>query len=124
MKSLKMKILVGAVLILTQALVVTHAYDLDKIFNVGISDFNEPVLLLFPLILTIIFASVSRNVLSSFIFGLSCWLIFPLVFFLIRRTQPSEAMLLILLAMGIFYGIVGVVSSIKMSEIKRMEVQR
>jgi hypothetical protein len=124
MKSLKMKILVGAVLILTQALVVAHVYDLDRIFSVGISGFNEPVLLLFPLILTIIFASVSRNTLSSFIFGLSSWLIFPLVFFLIHRTQPSEAMLLILLAMGIFYGIVGVISSIKMSEIKRMEVQR
>jgi hypothetical protein len=118
MKSKQAKLIVGAILILVQVVLITQAYGLGRFLDVGISDLNDPVLLLFPLVFTMVYALISKHLLGSFLFGLSSWLVFPLALFLMHRTQPSEAVLLIFLALGIFYGLVGAVSSVKMSEIE------
>jgi hypothetical protein len=120
MKSKQAKLIVGAILILAQVMLITQAYGLGRFLDVGISDLNDPVLLLFPLVFTMVYALISKHLLGSFLFGLSSWLVFPLALFLMNRTQPSEAVLLIFLALGIFYGLVGAVSSVKMSEIERI----
>ncbi|MBO3803751.1 MAG: hypothetical protein JTT11_07800 [Candidatus Brockarchaeota archaeon] len=117
MKSVQSKLVFGAALILAQAAIVAWASSLGA-FDAGTASFNDPLLLLFPLAFTMVYALVSKCSVSSFVFGLSSWLVFPLAFLVVHRTEPPAAALLIFLAMGVFYGLVGAVSSIRMSEVK------
>lgn len=115
--STPIKLLIGVVLILAEVAVFAQGYDFATVFQERIIRFDDPILLLSPLVLTITYAVLSKNTVSSFVFGMLSWMVFPLMILLIQRTPPSEAVLFLLLAMGIFYGLVGAVSSVKMAEV-------
>jgi hypothetical protein len=117
MMSTSLKLLLGVTLILAEVVAVAQGSNvLTGFWDKGPS-FNEPVLLIFPLVFTIVYAVLSRNTMSAFIFGVLSWMIFPIVVFLMYRSPPSEAILMVLLAIGLFYGLVGAISSVKMTEL-------
>lgn len=120
MASTSIKLLMGVALILAEVAVFAYGSDLVTVFQERIIKLDDPLLLLFPLVITIVYAVLSKNSVSSFVFGVLSWMIFPFVIFLIYRTPLSEAVLFLILAMGIFYGIVGAVSSLKISELEEL----
>ena len=116
MVSTPIKMLIAMALILTEVAVFAQGSDFATVLEKRIISFDDPMLIILPLVLTIAYALLIKNTASSFAFGLISWMAFPFVTILISRTFPSEAVLFLLLAMGIFYGLVGAVSSIKMAE--------
>ena len=118
MMSSPIKLLMGVALILAEVAIFAQGSDFVTVYQDKIIRLNDPILLLLPLVLTILYAVLSKNSVGSFVFGVFSWMIFPFTVFLIDRTPTSEAVLVILLAMGIFYGLVGAVSSMRISEIE------
>jgi len=118
MMSTPIKLLMGVALILAEVAVFAQGSDFVTVYQDRIIRLNDPILLLLPLVLTILYAVLSKNSVGSFVFGVLSWMVFPFMVFLIDRTPTSEAVLVLLLAMGVFYGLVGAVSSIRISEIK------
>ena len=118
MISTPIKMIIAMSLILTEVAVFAQGSDFATVFQERIVRFDDPILLILPLVITIAYAVLIKNTVSSFVFGLISWMAFPFVIIIISRTSPSEAVLFLLLAMGIFYGLVGAVSSIKMAEVQ------
>lgn len=118
MTSTSIKLLIAVALILTEVAIFAWGSDFTTVFQERIIRFDDPILLILPLVLTIAYAVLSKNTVSSFVFGVLSWMVFPFVILLISRTPPSEAVLLLLLAMGVFYGLVGAVSSVKIAEVE------